>query len=84
MSDKYSRRVSMQCSTCGGTQFEFQDKEGPIRCLGCDRIFAREELMRENGSRIDAEVEQIGKEVVSDFRNKLHKAFKGSKHIKWK
>lgn len=82
--DKFSRRVSMQCSTCGGTQFEFEDDAGPFRCVGCDRTFAREELMRENGGRIEGEVDAMKDDVVRYARDQLRKAFKGSKHIKLK
>ena len=82
--DKYSRSVSMQCSTCGGTRFEFEGKAGPYRCVGCDRTFTREELMRENGGRVDDEVEAMKGEIVKDLRAHLHKAFSGSKHIRFK
>jgi hypothetical protein len=82
--DKYSRRVSMQCSTCGGTAFEYDDESGPYRCTGCDRTFTREELLRENGERIENEVDEVKGEIVKDLRDKLRSGFSGSKHIKFK
>ena len=82
--DKYSRRVSMQCSTCGGTAFEYENDSGPYRCTGCDRTFTREELLRENGGRIEGEVEKVKGEIVKDLRDKLHSALAGSKYIKLK
>ena len=87
-SDKFSRTVSMQCSTCGGTQFEFEGDTGPYRCVCCDRTFAREELIRESGRLIDNEVGEMAKDAGEYAREQLRKSFKkafaGSKHIKFK
>jgi hypothetical protein len=78
----------MQCSTCGGTQFERETDEGPFRCAGCGRSFTREELIRENGELIDSEVDEMAAEVVKDtreqLRESLRQAFSGSKNIKFK
>lgn len=84
MTDDIKRSVEMQCSTCGGTQFEFEDKAGPFRCVGCDRTFTREELMRENGSRVESELEDMTSGIVKDARDQLRKAFSGSKNFKIK
>lgn len=82
--DKLSRSVSMQCSTCGGKQFERETDAGPFRCVGCDRSFTREELLRENGELIDNEVGEIAADVGQGARSELRKAFSGSKHFKLK
>ncbi len=84
--DKYSRSVSMICSTCGSKDFEFdaEVQDGPIRCTACDRIFTREELIRENGALIDEHVDEVKSEIVSDLKASLRKAFGGSKYIKFK
>jgi uncharacterized Zn finger protein (UPF0148 family) len=76
MKNDYSRSVSMQCSTCGCIDFEFEDSEGPVRCTGCDRAFDRQELIRENGERIESHVNEIKSEVISDVRKDLNKMFK--------
>lgn len=76
MKSDYSRSVSMQCSTCGGTDFEVEDESGPVRCVGCDRIFMREELLRENGARIESEVEDVKAQLVADIRKDFSKIFK--------
>lgn len=85
---KFSRSVSMQCSTCGGTQFERETDEGPFRCVGCGRSFTREELIRENGELIDNKAGEMAAEVVKDTREQLRKSLRqavsGSKHIKFK
>jgi hypothetical protein len=79
MKDDYSQSVSMQCSTCGGNDFDFEDDCGPIRCVGCDRVFAREELIRENGARIETEVEEVFGQITADLTEDFSKIFKGFK-----
>ena len=66
----------MQCSTCGGTDFEIEDDGSPVRCVGCDRIFMRDELVRENGARIESEVEDVKALLVADIRKDFSKIFK--------
>lgn len=66
----------MQCSTCGGTDFEFDGEKSPVRCVGCDRIFMREELLRENGARIESEVGDVKAQLVADIRKDFSKMFK--------
>lgn len=78
----------MQCSTCGGTAFEHEAETGPFRCVGCDRIFEKEELVRENGEVIDSGVEElaadVGKHARDELRKSLRKALSGSKNFKLK
>jgi hypothetical protein len=85
---KHSRSVAMICPTCSHTEFEHDSDSSPLRCVGCDRVFEREELIRENGEVIEAELDEMKSEVLRDaakeFRDTLRKAFKGSKHIKLK
>jgi len=84
----FDRSVSMQCSTCGGTQFEYEAETGPFRCVGCDRSFTREELLRENGGPINNEVSEmaaeVGKHARDELRKSMRKALSGSKHFKLK
>lgn len=86
--DKYARSVKMLCPTCGNTDFEHGSENSPLRCVGCDRVFEREELIRENGEIIEAELDEMKAEVMRDAKKELHdtlrKAFKGSNHIKFK
>lgn len=88
MTSKFDTSVSMQCSSCGGTQFEYETETGPFRCVGCDRSFAREELLRENCGLIDNEVgemaAEVGKHARDELRKSLRKALSGSKHFKLK
>lgn len=88
--DKYSRSIKLPCPTCGHGDFEHDtDVEGgPIRCTSCDRVFTREELIRENDEIIDSEVSEVKTEFVADFtkefRDSIRKAFSGSKHIRFR
>lgn len=76
MKQDYSKSVSMHCSTCGGTDFKFEEENSPVRCVGCGRIFAREELVRENGAQIESEVEGMKAQIVADMRQDISKMLK--------
>jgi uncharacterized Zn finger protein (UPF0148 family) len=84
--EDHSRSVSLYCPTCGCGQFEHDPDEenAPILCAGCDRVFTREQLIRENGPLIEDEVEDFKKGIVEDFRKQMREAFRGNKHIKFK
>lgn len=85
---KYNRSITLLCPTCGHKDFERDDEDGPIRCTSCDRVFTRDELIRENGPVIEAEVAEVKAEVVADLRKHLHdslaKAFRGKKGVRFK
>jgi hypothetical protein len=85
---KYNRSIKLLCSTCGSGDFEYEDAVGPLRCTSCDRVFTRDELIRENGEIIDSEVSEVKAQVLSDVKKELNdslrKAFSGSKNIKFK
>ena len=90
--DKYSRNIELQCPTCGGSQFEYgediDNDHASVRCIGCDRILTKDELIQENAENIDEHAQEIGKEALDDFakkmKNDLKRAFRGNKHIKIK
>ncbi|MFZ8499128.1 ECs_2282 family putative zinc-binding protein, partial [Staphylococcus aureus] len=70
MKANYNRSVSLQCPTCGGTQFEFDETEF-VKCSRCDRVLNKEELRRANGCLIEAEVEEMKAEVLRDVKADL-------------
>jgi hypothetical protein len=76
MKDDYSKTMSLMCTTCGGKDFEFEDDEGPFRCIGCDRTFGRHELIHENGESIESELEEVKSKIVSDIEKDFAKIFK--------
>lgn len=87
-SDKFSNSLSMQCSTCGGTAFNYEGETGPFKCVGCDRTFEKEELLRENGEVIDSKITELAPNLVKDARHELRKMLRktvsASKHFKLK
>lgn len=90
-SEKYNRSVNLLCPTCGNSQLEIQgnDQENKIiRCPSCDRIMTKEELIRENGVIIDANVDEMKEEILKDvkkeFNDMLKNTFKNSKNIRIK
>ena len=76
MKDDYSKSVSLMCTTCGGKDFEFDDDQGPVRCIGCDRTFGRDELIHENGEVIESELEEITSNIISDLEGDFAELFK--------
>lgn len=76
MENDLSRSVSMQCSTCGGSEFANDERANSIRCSGCGRVYAREELIQENGGRIDAEVDAIKTALIDEIRKDFSKIIK--------
>lgn len=90
-SDKYNRTINLLCPTCGNDQLETQEEDHNneiIRCPNCDRTMTKDEIIRENGENIDANVGEIAEEAVKDLnkeiKNMFKNAFRGSKNIKFK
>ncbi|MDO8884075.1 hypothetical protein [Pseudotabrizicola sp.] len=88
MTNGISRSLELLCPTCAGSAFEFDDNIDEIvrtyQCLGCGGSFSHDQIMLANASRIEAEVEAIGEELVGDAVKRLKKAFSGNKFIKIK
>ena len=84
----YDRQVSLICPTCGNTQFEFDDEiEEEIRkykCIACDSVFTKNEIIKENGEIIDEQISEIGEDVKKDLEKALKEAFKNNKNINFK
>lgn len=76
MKEDYLKSVSLMCATCGGKDFEFDDDEGPVRCVGCNRAYARDELIRENDENIGLELDEIKSKIVSGIEKDFAKMFK--------
>lgn len=88
--EKYERTVSMQCPTCGGYEFEMEDEnqESFIKCVGCNYETSRQTLIDENAKNIQAHVDEVKQEIVSDFQKEfnvsLKKAFGNNKFFRIK
>ena len=85
--NKLARQISLMCSTCGRDNFEMQDEnysdffEAPddvkVRCIYCDRVFTKKELLEDNQEIINANIEDVKKELLKDIEKELKKVFKG-------
>ena len=88
--DKYNRSVSLDCSTCGSSEFSHDGADGQtselLTCGNCGLEISRDDLIRANDENVQAHVKEIGQTVVKDLQKELHeslkKAFRGSKNIK--
>jgi uncharacterized Zn finger protein (UPF0148 family) len=78
MKDNYDRSISLQCPTCGGTEFE-QDEIGIVKCFRCERTLTQTDLRESNGRLIEAELEDLKTEILKDLKADIRKIFS-----KWK
>ncbi len=77
--EKYARAVALLCPTCGNSELEIRDKDTDaesVRCPSCDRVMSREELIREHRELIDANVEEMKAEVLTDTEKEFRAMFK--------
>jgi len=88
--EKYTRRVTLLCPTCGSDQFAFDDEDDSalVTCASCGRQTTREELISDNSENIQLHVADVGEAIVVDAAKELNEslrdAFKGSKNIRFK
>lgn len=87
--DKRSRTITLQCPTCGGSAFKSETNENPeVKCIGCERVIRRDELIQENSETIQEHLDKMKRDIVKDaadqMRKTLKNAFKGNKNIKLK
>lgn len=83
LSDR-SQSVKLHCQTCADAAFEHDpdNLDAPITCVGCGRIYAREELLALNGEIIEANLDEVKAELVEDARKHLKDAFRNSRYFK--
>ena len=81
MTEAYSRSISLLCPTCASDQFDFDDgveeEKREYKCQGCGLTTSYQSIMESNSSRIDAEMQALSDEVISDAEKQLAKAFSG-------
>lgn len=73
-----SRNISLNCDTCGNDQFEYEleaDNSG-YKCTSCGRIYTKDELIGANEFKINLNIEDIKKEVISEVEKDIKKAFR--------
>lgn len=90
MKNKYSKKVSLKCITCGDTSFDFNEGKTWVKCQKCGREYdgGYDELVILNQGEIDKEVEKLGIDLVEDLKSdisgSLKNILKGNKNIKFK
>lgn len=88
--EKYGRSISLNCPTCGNTQFvgSGDNSAEPIACSSCGRTLTTDELIHENSENIAEHIDEMKEQVIKDiskhFKETLKNAFKGSKNIRIK
>jgi uncharacterized Zn finger protein len=80
------KSISMLCSVCGNDQFSTIDEniedmmnapdETEVKCSDCGRVTTKEQLIEENSHVIDANMEDLKKEMMKQVEKKFKKMFK--------
>ena len=81
-----NRNVTLYCPTCGNDQFSSVDVEiddlsdvpgdTRIQCADCKCIFTKTELIEANQDVINANIEEVKRDLMIDLEKKLKKMFK--------
>lgn len=73
----HGRSVSMNCPTCGGSSFAYDKdvQDGPVKCVSCESILSKDELIEANSDNIQSNVDEVKKRVMDDVRRDLKKTF---------
>ena len=74
--EKYKRNISLLCPVCGNPEMEHAEDYEIVKCTDCGKELTKDELIQENGSSIDAHVNEIKKEVSKDIQKQLGDIFK--------
>lgn len=82
----FTRNVAMLCPICGNDQFESLDADIDdlgtaaddvrIKCSDCGAVFTKEELIKENSERINANVDEVKEEMLKQFDKELKKTLR--------
>ncbi len=79
-SKNYNREISLLCPTCGESQFEYDDEveieNMEFKCLSCNQVFSKDDLIKENGELIEEHFSEMSEEILEDAAKELRKAFK--------
>jgi phage/plasmid primase-like uncharacterized protein len=85
LKDKYE--IRLRCATCGcEDHFESNEDRSYIKCTFCNREYfgGLEELKESNQETIDEIKEEIKADATDYLKERLKKAFKGNKYIKFR
>lgn len=86
--EKYNQKIVLLCPVCGNSEMEHSEDSDIIKCISCGKESTKDELIQDNGTSIELQVDEIKKEIVKDVKKEiddmLKKAFKGNKNIRFK
>ncbi|MHC9061000.1 ECs_2282 family putative zinc-binding protein [Pantoea sp. y20] len=74
--EKYKRNVALLCPVCGNPEMEYTEEPEVVKCTNCGIELTKDELIQENGSSIDAHVNEIKKELSKDIQKQFSNIFK--------
>lgn len=90
MKKNYNFSVTLRCPICGSDDIDLSEDKSYGKCNMCGKEFpgGYDELVDLNQATINAAVEdkkaEIAKYVEKELHDRLKRAFKGSKNIKFK
>ena len=90
MKKDYNKTIELKCSTCGDSDFKYNEDKSWIKCNRCGREYhgGYDELVQLNTETINEEIKKTKEELEGDLQKELNnmfkRAFKGSKNIKFK
>lgn len=78
--------ISLKCSICGNDQFSSINEnindlqnapnESEVKCSDCGRVTTKEQIIEENSSLIDANIEDFKEDIVKKLKKDFKKMFK--------
>lgn len=78
--------VTLNCPTCGQSDFNHNEDKSYVKCNNCKREFhgGIDELAEFNQVEIENEVQKYGQALLDDFGKKLARDFKNNIRLKFK
>lgn len=78
MKDKYNFSVTLRCSSCGDSSFDFSPDKTWAKCQRCAREFpgGRAELIQLNQLAIESHKDQVKKEITEDAKKEFNRMLK--------
>ena len=77
-----SRSIKLNCPICANNQFEFDSELKPTtyKCSDCGKEFTKDELLKANEYKINANIDDVKDEAIQEIEKQLKKMLK---KFKW-
>lgn len=78
--------VTLNCATCGQSDFAHNDDKSWMKCNNCNREYPGgvDELSEFNQPNIQEAVNEYGQNLVDQFAKEMESKFKNNKYLKFK